>query len=403
MRTGSRKADAGDFQVSHLSGSQDFAPWQKAWKEFLRDIHCLNPFLHADWLLGAWAYPGKSMSLTVITKHGRIWAGFALCPRWESRAMVHLPVRALHSLAHLPNIQPNHAVMAARAGIPSDIVRTALISALRLAPWSALCVSHLGENTEWFEPALRTLASERGWGIRQAHWSPEAVVGFRDGPDAYWATRSGQMKRKLNTNERVLEQLGHLEFSDLATTGATWTQAWNTMLGLYHQSWQHGAGLSPFEAGFEEINQRVLQPFYERARLHVYVLSLDGHPIAFDLWLGGGDIQYGITRGMHPRYRDHSSGGILARRGIALAFSQGYREQWLGPYSDHAHFAYKQRWLTHTVHGPYLIVSRPWSMYGMVERALGSHKLHAFWKRHQIGERSKQTFQKLAGLRHRFR
>ena len=262
-------------------------------------------------------------------------------------------------------------------------------------PWDAFLVSHLAPAGAAFAPAARNVARQRGWRARIAEWSPDAVIDFRDGPEVYWASRSGQMKRKLNAEERRLTERGRVEFSDLGEQGRSWPEAWHLMNDLYHRSWQHGGGESPFDAAWNATNRHALAPFYDRKQLVVYVLTFNDRPVAFDLWLGGNGIQYGLARGMDAEFRDAAVGVILARRGIAWAHDRGWTAQNLGPAGDGPHLAYKRRWMNQSMSGDVTVISRPWSAYGAIERVLERPSARRWWQRLQLSARSRALARRL--------
>jgi hypothetical protein len=386
-----------------VRGAVEFAPWHGAWGRLAAAAGADDPWHQSEWLEAAWTYPGKPMVLALLARtDGELSAGVALCRRWESGGLVRAPVRGVHNLPHLPYLYPTCSVAAARPELAPDAAVRLAESGFGCLSWDALLVSHCDDRSRWYENAVQAVARARGWQVRECDWSSEAVLDFDDGPDAYWDTRSGHMRRKLNAGERGLAAQGEVRFRDLAADGLPWTECWAALEDIYRRSWQKGAGLSPFDPPWGDLNRTGLEPFHRRGQLLPLVLTLAGRPIAFDLWLAGGTSLYGLARGMDPAYRDDSAGGVLARRSLEYAHARGFRREFLGPVNDQPHFAYKQRWLTRTGDPRMLIVSRPRSWYGALEGAFARDSaLARLWTRHRLGERLRDGFARVRRWRRR--
>lgn len=386
-------------RIVRVRGWGAFAPWQAAWERLCTHAGANTPWHQSEWLAAAWSYPGQPVLLALLTRDSEILAGVAFCRRWESGGLVRAPARGVHCLPHLPYLYPTCNVAVARPDLDPREAARLVRTALAALSWDVLLLSHFDAHSRWLEAALRTVVAERSWTLREQIWSAEAVLEFDDGPDAYWATRSGHMRRKLNAGERTLAARGTLRFADLATEKRPWPECWNTLEDIYRRSWQAGAGLSPFDAPWGAPNRDGLEAFHRRGQLHPVVLRLDDTPIAFDLWLASGSSLYGLARGMDPAHRDSSAGGVLARRTIEYAHTLGFRRKYLGPVNDQPHFAYKHRWLTRTDDPRMLVVARPRSWYGRLDCLLTRHPgLAAFWSRHRISDRLRTAFDRARRL-----
>ena len=383
----------------------DFIPWFDSWNLFLKKLHEIeNPFYQADWLQAAWDYPGSPMSLSILLQGDEIIAAMAFCSRWDTGSSVLIPVRSIHAMPHLPMLYPSSSLLLTLQDVPPSYIAWGLDQTLKQLSWDVGLIGYLNHHTLWFEKSLHQIVQQNRWILREAPCSNEAVIDFTKGFDYYWETRSGEMKRKINKGERLLLQSGNIKIIDASEEGYSWEQCWELIQAIYNSSWQKNAGLSPFDLPWRAVNLRHIESYYQKNRMRLYMLCMNGTPIAYDLWLTGGTTLYGLARGMNPEYRYGSPGDVLAKWEIEKAHQQNFTCLYMGPVSDQPHFAYKKRWMTNDIPYHKIQFIRPRSWYGIIDQAVNRIPLiHWIWDKCGLTARSRKFFYKLQSLKNRYR
>ena len=377
-----------------------FEPWAPAWEALLKKQVQRTPFHEADWLRVAWAATAQPKTVALVARGDDLLAGFCFCRQWELRNLLYAPARVLHCLPHLPALYPPCAAVIAAPDAPADVISWGLEQTLRRLTWDALVISHVNERTAWFEAALRAVAGRRGWAVRETPGWPEVIVDFSDGPEAYWQTRSSHRRRRVRSDERRLAKRGAVRLRDLHAEGAPWEEVWRRIEGVYRVSWQAGSGLYPFDEPMRAVNVRLLGELYERGRLRPLLLCVDDQAVAYGLWLAGEDTLYGLAIGIDPAYREDGPGSALFSMMISQTHEQGFRKIHLGQLTDWGHIEYKKQWLTHAEEHRLLIIVRPWSLYGALDRALEKcGPARRLWLRFGLGDRVRGAFTWVRGLR----
>lgn len=388
----------------HLLRSYEaFAPHRLEWQRLCGRAGCGSFFHSPTWLEAAWTYPGKPFLLAALATPTDGWSvAVALCPRFDTGGHLHFPARALTILPHLAMIYPSLPVVACVPGVPPSDTARLLGTALDSLAWDALSFDYLSADTGWLEAGVRQLAAERGWRVETVPSADEAWLDFPDGPEAYWAGRSGPLKRKLRKAARELADRVRITREDVAEGAPSFAACFETLRPAFERSWQKGAGLSPFDEVRRGPNLRALEGLFRDGGVFVPALRADGEIVAFEVWLRGGSEMFGIARGLDPAFAPYSIGSQLIDWTIGEAFRRGVTRLYLGPVNDQPHMSYKERWLTGRRPNHRLIVVRPRSAYGALHGLLASHpRLLAAWERARIAHLARTGFYALRSLKRR--
>lgn len=357
---------------------QDFALWIPAWERLLDAAAEASLFHEPAWLGQAWHYPGGPLLAALLCRGDELDAGLILCPRWETGFNVLLPVRALQCLPHLPLLDPCVAVVAKRPGVSIQDAAHLIEVGIAGVAWDILLFGHLVPRIQWLEEAAKEVARRRGWMIEYGTEAQEAIIDLSAGVEAYWANRSKELARRIRVGRKRLHESGHFMLLDAVSEGMEWAECWSQIERVFADTWQQKGELSPFQSRWRKQTQAAMASLFASGRLFPFFASLDGEPIAFEVWLGGRDELYGIARGMSQRFGKLSLGNVLAAYVIERTAAHGFRRQWLGTLNDLPHFAYKRRWLTELEGGRQLILIRPRSWYGRIYRLLTGSRVAAW-------------------------
>ncbi len=379
-----------------------FAPHRGAWETLCQRAGCHSLFHSAEWLGAAWSYPGKPFLLAAVEDSSGWAAALTLCPRFDTGGHLVLPARALTILPHLMWIYPSLPVAACAPDRDPGHVDRLVAEALAAQPWDVLSFDYLSADTDWLEDGVRRLAARRGWHVESVPTSDEAWLDFPAGPEAYWAERSGSLKRKLAKATRELADRARITHEDLAAGAPNLTACFERFQPTFERTWQKGAGLSPFDQPHRASNLQALEPFFRTGRISVPALLADGVIIAFEFWVRGGGELFGIARGHDPAFAHYSIGSQLTQWTIAEAFRRGVTRLYLGPVNASPHMAYKERWLTGRRHNHRLVVTRPRSLYGGVHGLLARHpRLRTLWRKARLDALARGAFYALRALKRR--
>ena len=379
----------------------DFLLYIELWQSFRQTLpDPSNPFYAPEWLKAAWDYPGAPMKLALILSEEKIITAMAFCPRWNTGFSVLVPTRSIHCMPHLPMLYPTESLLASTPSVNRIVLEWSITQILKHLTWDVGLIGFLNERTQWFENALNHVIQQQGWSIEDIPCSDEAVIDFPDGFEAYWSTRSSNMRRKIKKAEQFLQQSGTIRIIDAAEEGYDWDQSWNIVQTIYDTSWQKNAGLSPFDLPWRDVNLTHIKSYYQNNQIRLYVIFFNDTPIAYDLCLSGGKALYGLVCGMNSNYRRASAGDVQLRWTIEHAYQQGFQRIYMGPVSEQPHYDYKNRWLTQIIPYRKIQFTRPWSWYGLLDRFVNHvPPVQWIWKKFNLTCQSHKLFYKMQSLR----
>ena len=136
------------------------------------------------------------------------------------------------------------------------------------------------------------------------------------------ARRSGNFRRQVGRYSRRLESLGTVSFrvtSDPAQLGADF----DVLLRLHRLRW--GATTSPFLAA-AAFHREFAAIALRRGWLRLWILEVDGRPVAASYGFRFGDTESGYQSGRDPSFRESQLGFLLLNRAVREALTDGMRE-----------------------------------------------------------------------------
>jgi CelD/BcsL family acetyltransferase involved in cellulose biosynthesis len=159
--------------------------------------------------------------------------------------------------------------------------------------------------------------------------------------DTYWTERSQRFKKTVRNVANRMQRLGSISVTDAGAQDLT--ACMNILHTLAGRSWKNSLDVSvtqsqPIAAFFEDLTAALL----ERGLLHLWVLNLDGVPVAAEYHVRDGDTVYALRGDFDERYRDASPGAYLNAHIVRTYFERGVRHYDMGPGESE----YKQRWAT---------------------------------------------------------
>jgi CelD/BcsL family acetyltransferase involved in cellulose biosynthesis len=169
------------------------------------------------------------------------------------------------------------------------------------------------------------------------------VLSLRGGWDQFWKAQSQRFKKTVRNVANRVERLGHVTLEEISHTAPA-AACLDVYSRIAERSWKSDLPVS-FKANprifrFFEILTPIL---HAERRLLLWVLHLDGIPVAAEYHVHDGDTVYALRSDFDDRYREASPGAYLNDRIVRTYFERNDVEVYdMGPGDN----AYKQRWAT---------------------------------------------------------
>jgi dTDP-4-amino-4,6-dideoxygalactose transaminase/CelD/BcsL family acetyltransferase involved in cellulose biosynthesis len=305
-------------RVPPLEWAEDIEVLRDLWRRLAAAAG--NVFLTWEWASTWWRRYGAGRQLRIAVCRGGSGEPFALLPLyvWRDR-----PLRVIRFLGHGtadelgPVCASGRRPATARAlGQAVDELQADILLAEHLVgaeAWSALLDGHVVQRDGF--PLIRATG---GW-------------------EAYLASRSPHLRKKMAWQERKLARTHGLEYR-LADDPARLRSDLDMLFALHRARWPDGTEFTEHESFHREFAACAL----ERGWLRLWFLMLDGTPVA--AWYGFrfGETELHFQSGRAPAAERHSVGSILLAHTIREAFADGMREYRLLRGGEQ----YKQRFAT---------------------------------------------------------
>lgn len=323
----------------------EFATLQPAW-ERLRS-RCAGPsvFLSHAWLEAAWQWRSPSANLYILCceRDGELVGALPLVR--ERAASGALRPASLEYLL-VPDTQHCDILAAPDdAATVADALAEALVA--RRLDWDVLRLRNLPSDGIATTAFYDTLA-RRGMRVDRQQATANPCIALTGTWDAYYACRSRRLKKANNLATNRLTKAGKVTIEWLEPGTGTQDDVDRLLAQLVRisaQSWKAQTGNSLDNAGPNAFIGRLSQRMHAQGSLSIWMLSLDGQPVAAEYQLvRDGDV-YALRSDFDARYETLSPGSHLSRHMLETFFGRGLARYAMGPGDN----AYKYRWADVTV------------------------------------------------------
>jgi CelD/BcsL family acetyltransferase involved in cellulose biosynthesis len=140
--------------------------------------------------------------------------------------------------------------------------------------------------------------------------------------DEFLARRSGNFRRQVRRYSRRLESLGTVSFR-VTSDPAQLSADFDVLLQLHRLRW--GTTTSPFLAA-AAFHREFAALALRRGWLRLWILEVDGRPVAASYGFRFGDTESGYQSGRDPSFRESQLGFLLLNREVREALADGMRE-----------------------------------------------------------------------------
>lgn len=161
--------------------------------------------------------------------------------------------------------------------------------------------------------------------------------------DAFLKSRSRSVKKSINLIGNRLARAGTVEIVHVAGSAiddATLRDTLAAAVDISARSWKQALGVSLDHPGPHAFITRLTQHARARGWLSIWLLRLDGKPIAMEYQLIADDCVYALRSDFDERQTAVSPGSHLNRELLERLFERGGGRYFMGPGTN----AYKWRW-----------------------------------------------------------
>jgi CelD/BcsL family acetyltransferase involved in cellulose biosynthesis len=323
----------------------------REWEE-LADLVAAPPFMRPGWFQ-TWceAFGRPRIELLTARRNDRL---VGVLPMLGRKGSLRAPTNY-----HSPGFEP----LAADEGATYELARN-LVS----AAGGRLSVGLLGDDDALLR-RCETAATAAGWRVASRVERRTPVIRLEGGGRSHLERLPAKFRKELRRVRRRLEEQGVVSF-DASNGDHRLTERLEEVLAVENSGWKRDRGTAIASApDTRSFYVKLARWAAGRGFLRLFVLRLDGAPIAVDYGLEDQGVRYLLKGGFDPRYASYSPGTLLLEDGLAHAVQTGVSEVDLGGGSD----AYKLRW-TSTVRTRVRLEAFAPSIVGLVG-----------WSAHQFG------------------
>lgn len=327
-------------EVRVVSEVDELLALRDAWNRVASRAARQSVFLRHEWFESAWQWRGTSAELYLLCYYlGGELAG--VCPlvrdegddasrRGRTLQFLTVPDTQLCDLIVAP--QHREPTVSAFAGALEE----------RRREWDLLDLRYLPQDSIAATDVLKAL-SNLGFRTQRQVADANPYVALDTSWDAYYATRSRSLKKANNLAANRLKKAGEVRIEQLAPgagTEADLDRLVAIATAISARSWKSRTGNSLDNQGPQAFIKRLSVLAHRRGWLSIWLLSLNGQPLAMEYQLVADGNVYALRSDFDAACDEISPGSHLARHLLEELFEQGLRRYSMGPGEN----PYKYRW-----------------------------------------------------------
>lgn len=337
------------LSITRIDTEEAFLALSAAWGELLASLDAPAIFLTHEWFDAAWQWAKYDSEAWLLA----IWQDQALIgvlPLMRRRTPYRgISLRKLEFLS-VPDTQlcdliaaPTRAEAIAQsvAGYLVEQKEAWDILDLRLLPVDSMAARYL-------VPALRSV----GMRTQLQALGENPWIDLSQGWDHFYASRSRSLKKKNNLINNRLRKAGTIDIEWLRPSPADTTgyaAGLETVIDISAKSWKQNTGNSLDQPGPQAFIQRLSQHAAQRGWLSIWLLKLNGQPMAMEYQLADAQHVYALRADYDSACaQDLSPGSYLNMHLLEQQFQAGFLQYCMGPGDN----PYKYRWAdrAHALH-----------------------------------------------------
>jgi CelD/BcsL family acetyltransferase involved in cellulose biosynthesis len=327
-------------EVALVADESAFAALRPAWNAIAAQRPDLSVFARHEWFDAAWQWRKDGAGLNVLT-----WAD-----RGQVRAILPMVVHGLKgraggvrefSLLTVPDTQVCDLLVAA-----PDRTRAARAFAAHLVArrrdWAAMRLAYLRPDSTIATVLAPALASA-GCTVAHAATPGNPYISLRGDWAAYYAGRSRRLKKANNLAANRLAKAGNVRIDWLepgAPDDGRLAEFVEGVVEISRHSWKEETGTTLDRPGPGAFIRRLSALASERGWLSLWMLTLDGGPLAMEYQLVHDGNVHALRSDFRRGHEEISPGSHLSRTMLERLFARGLERYYMGPGNN----AYKYRW-----------------------------------------------------------
>lgn len=328
----------GNFELRALTRPEEFAALRADWNALLQGERRDEVFLTHEWFDAAWQWRRDTADLFLLCLYraGKLTAVLPLVrDRQDGAAGRDL------SFLSVPDTQYCDVVTAHedRAAAASAFAREL---ALRRNEWDVLRLPYMRPGAV---AAVELQSAIGGFGIpnRLDFGGDNVYVPLEGTWDAYYATRSRSLKKANNLCANRIRKTGDVQvkwFEPGSDDAPSLDRFVDEVIGISARSWKTRTANSLDNPGPQAFIRRLSRLASASGWLSIWVLTLDGRPLAMEYQLAAGGNVHALRSDFDAGSDDISPGSHLSRVLLEQLFGRGLRRYYMGPGNN----PYKLRW-----------------------------------------------------------
>ena len=333
-----RQNTSSALSISVITREQEFHELGSSWNE-LASCAGGSIFLQHEWFDAAWEWRKETTSLFVLIVRDaeRLIGILPLIKVTERRRFA--AIRRLEFLT-VPDTQLCDLIVAPEY---ADRVARLMCEELqrRCGDWDQIDLRYLPAAAA--AQALTNCLHETGYTAQLKSHSRNLFVPLESSWQTYYSTRTRSLKKANNLAANRLAKTGSISIECLTHETATADQVRQALehaVDISRRSWKHDTGNSLDHAAPNRFIRTLTAHALRRGWLALWLLTLDGRPIALEYQLTDGSDIYALRADFDSEFEEISPGSHLMRTLLESLFDKGLHRYYMGPGEN----AYKTRW-----------------------------------------------------------
>ena len=322
-----------------VESPEEFAALREGWNALVERSARRSVFLRHEWFDAAWQWAGASSELRVLCAYaGNDLIG--VLPLVLQRAPAGAATARTLSFLTVPDTQLCDAIVADERSAEAVPALAEGVWAAR-GRWDVLRLPYLPAESVSTAPLRKALEAK----ALKAVVKPSAgnpYVSLDASWEAYYATRSRSLKKANNLAANRLKKAGEIRVERIrGGSSAEDTERFlGVLIDISSRSWKTRTGNSLDNARPQAFIRRLSTLARENGWLSLWLLFLDGVPVAMEYQLvAGGDV-FALRSDFDASREDISPGSHLSRVLLEQLFAEASGRYYMGPGEN----AYKYRW-----------------------------------------------------------
>jgi CelD/BcsL family acetyltransferase involved in cellulose biosynthesis len=307
-----------------------------AWSGLAAEIGEGSPFLAHEWFqCCVHAYRDPELHVLVVRDGARV---IGIAPLWRLvRRQRGLALRQIGFIS-CPDTPMSDFLIAPER---TEEVLAEIVRHLRTEPglaWDLLTLDEWRASSRGAQVIGSLLA-----GSRIPHFTSRAsripTVRVQGTWEEYWNSRAPLFRKSRRGIVNRMARAGEARIRLIRRDDTG--EAFQAVLSISRRSWKEPEGLAvSSRPASVEFFRRLTEVAGQRGWLFLWILEMDGTPVAMEYDLTEGGIVYALRADIDESYKEHSPGAYLEYQLVKHLFEEGYSEYNTGPGLN----PYKLRW-----------------------------------------------------------